>query len=530
MHVPPVLQRKLYAFGTLASDADAFHFDLENQLGEATLTRVVRLGVDGTDVPLSQVQLELDGSDRRSAAEVAPEHPAALPLRHRTRVLASLGHELCVGLHRLTMAVETIPYGLLELDVSDAIAPPAGSPSTTHVLATPTAALPTRMPHDRDPARDYSPEHIAERQRYVAAMSGRTLDHATRYTADPQTLRGNIENFTGVAQVPLGFAGPLLVNGEHAKGEFVIPLATTEGSLVASYSRGMKVLNLSGGVTCTVNADAMQRAPVFGFAGAREARAFREWVAAHAEEIRVVAEATSHVAKLLSVEVYLASRFAYARFSYATGDAGGQNMVGKATLAASEWILKTYPGISDFYLESNLATDKKPSHINTLRNRGKNVTAEVTIPRGVLKEHLRVDPETLQHHGNIASVGAILAGLSNNGLHSANAITAMFIALGQDVANVTEASNAIVFGEVTKGGDFYISLTIPSLIVATHGGGTGLATQRECLEVLGCWGIGKARKLAEIVAGVALAGEVSLAAAISANEWVSAHERFGRKR
>ena len=388
----------------------------------------------------------------------------------------------------------------------------------------------TAIPYDKDVRRNYSRRLADDRRSYVEARTGVSLRHVGAYSFEPELTRGNIENFTGVAQIPIGFAGPLLVNGEHARGEFLIPLATTEGSLVASYNRGMKVLNLAGGVTCTVSDDCMQRAPVFVFDSAREARAFRDWVEIHLDEIRSVAEATSHVAKLLFIETYLSNKFAYLRFNYATGDAAGQNMVGRATFAACQWLERRASGVRRFYLESNFATDKKASHVNMMRTRGKRVTAEAVIPRAVLREGLRVDPETLQAHAGVANVGALLSGTNNNGLHSANAITALFIATGQDVANVAEGSAALVYPEVTGNGDFYISITLPSLIVATHGGGTGLPTQRECLEVLGCHGTGQVNKLAEIVAGVVLAGEISLAAAISSLEWVSAHERLGRHR
>jgi hydroxymethylglutaryl-CoA reductase (NADPH) len=397
------------------------------------------------------------------------------------------------------------------------------------MLAVPELVTSTGIPYDKDVRVNYSRALADERRRYVEARTGVSLQHVGSYSFTPEVTRGNTENFTGVAQVPIGFAGPLVINGEHARGEFLIPLATTEGSLVASYNRGMKVLNLSGGVTCTVSDDCMQRAPVFVFDSAREARAFRDWVETHLDEIRRVAEATSRVAKLLFIETYLSNKFAYLRFNYATGDAAGQNMVGRATFAACQWLERSAPGIRRVYLESNFATDKKASHVNMMRTRGKRVTAEAVIPRAVLREGLRVDPETLQVHAGIANVGALLSGTNNNGLHSANAITALFIATGQDVANVAEGSAALVYSEVV-GGDLYISITLPSLIVATHGGGTGLPTQRECLEVLGCFGTGQVNKLAEIVAGVVLAGEISLAAAISSLEWVPAHERLGRHR
>jgi hydroxymethylglutaryl-CoA reductase (NADPH) len=292
----------------------------------------------------------------------------------------------------------------------------------------------------------------------------------------------------------------------------------------------MQVLNQSGGVRCTVQRDAMQRAPVFVFDDARQARDFVTWVDANIEDIRREAESTSSVAKLIYIDSFLANKFAYLRFNFSTGDAAGQNMVGRATFAASSWILDHYQGIRRFYLESNFATDKKASQVNIMRTRGKRVTAEAVIKRDVLAQRMRVEPEGLCHHYGVANIGSIMSGANNNGLHSANAITAMFIATGQDVANVAESSAGIMYAEMTPEKDLYLSITIPSLIVATYGGGTGLATQRECLELLGCYGRGGVQRFAEIVAGVVLAGELSLAAAISSSDWVSSHEQYGRNR
>ncbi|HEX8726616.1 MAG TPA: hydroxymethylglutaryl-CoA reductase [Gemmatimonadaceae bacterium] len=386
------------------------------------------------------------------------------------------------------------------------------------------------IPHAKGRPEDYAPEMIGARQAFVARECGVPLHHVSSYSLDPAETRGNIENFTGVAQVPLGIAGPLYIDGEHARGEFYVPLATTEGSLVASYSRGMKVLSLAGGARTTLSGNGMQRAPVFIFDSAREARDFVAWIAERMEPIRTVAQATSHVARLTHIEPYLSNKFAFLRFNFTTGDAAGQNMVGKATYAAYQWILANNRSVRRAYLESNFATDKKPSQINVLHTRGKRVTAEATIPHDLLRTQLRAEPEQLAYHWGVANVGALLSGANNNGLHSANAITAMFIATGQDVANVTEGAAATTYAEVTRDGSLYFSITIPSLIVATHGGGTHLPTQRECLQMLGCWGKGHVDKLAEIVAATVLAGELSLAAAISSLEWVSAHEQLGRNR
>ena len=330
--------------------------------------------------------------------------------------------------------------------------------------------------------------------------------------------------------MPVGLAGPLLVNGEHAKGDYYIPMATTEGTLVASYNRGMKIIRAAGGVTTTVIDDAMQRAPVFAFDSAREARDFGQWLKASFDEIKNVADATTSTGSLRDIQQFPASRMIYTRFNYTTGDAAGQNMTSKATSAACKWILAERPEVRQFSLESNFATDKKASQVNMMHTRGKRVVAEITLPADLLESEMRVQPKQMFRTRLLANLGSIMSGASNNGAHAANGITAMFIATGQDVANVAESAVAYDFSEVMPNGDYYRSITLPSLIVATYGGGTGLATQRECLEILGCYGAGKVMKFAELVAATVLCGEISLQSAIIADEWVSAHDRYGRNR
>jgi hydroxymethylglutaryl-CoA reductase (NADPH) len=378
---------------------------------------------------------------------------------------------------------------------------------------------------------DYTREAAEERARFVRERTGAELEHVTSYSFDPSILPGNVENFVGVAQVPIGLAGPLLVDGEHAKGEFLVPLATAEGTLVASYNRGMKLLREAGGVKTTILDDRMQRAPAFVFASAREAREFGVWLAEHFDEIKAAAETTTKSGRLQDVEQYSASRILYTRFNYTTGDAAGQNMTGKATAAACSWITSNSPvEIDNFYLESNFATDKKSSQVNMLHTRGKRVVAEATLPAALVEEHMHADTRRLFRARQVSTLGGFMSGVNNNGAHSANGITALFIATGQDVANVAESSAAFAFAELLENGDYYYSITIPSLIVATYGGGTGLATQRECLELLGCYGKGGVMKLAEIVAATVLCGELSLGSAIVAEEWVRAHDLFGRNR
>jgi hydroxymethylglutaryl-CoA reductase (NADPH) len=381
-----------------------------------------------------------------------------------------------------------------------------------------------------DKAKNYGSEIVQERQRFLETHTGTPLEHVAHYSFKPEILQGNIENFIGVAQIPIGLAGPVLINGEHAQGTFYIPLATTEGTLVASYNRGMKVLSLSGGIKTTVTADQMQRAPVFILDDARAVRDSAQWIDENYDKIKEVAESTTRIGKLVGIEKYHSNKFLYLRFNYRTGDAAGQNMVGRATFFACEWLKKNCPFLDRYYLESNFATDKKGSYINTIMTRGKRVTAEAVVPRQILIDNMRTSPESLYYHHQVSQVAGFMSGVNNNGAHSPNGITAMFIATGQDVANVAESSAGILYVELTPEKDLYISITIPSLIVATYGGGTSLPTQRECLEILGCHGKDRVFKLAEIVSAVVLAGELSLGAAISSLDWVSSHEQYGRNR
>ncbi|MTD45782.1 hydroxymethylglutaryl-CoA reductase [Conexibacter sp. W3-3-2] len=389
---------------------------------------------------------------------------------------------------------------------------------------------PGRVAVPRDRENDYSREAAAMRRAFAQERTGAALEHVGSYSFDPAVLAGNIEHFVGVAQVPIGLAGPLLVNGEHAQGEFYVPLATAEGTLVASYNRGMRLLHEAGGVTVTVMDDHMQRAPSFIFPSAREARDFDGWLDEHFDEIKAAAETTTSTGRLQEIERYSAGRMLYTRFNYTTGDAAGQNLTGKATQEACRWIRANNDTIEHHFLESNFATDKKSSTVNMLHTRGKRVIAEATVPNELFQRVMRSDSRLMYRARQISNLGGFMAGVNNNGAHSANGITAMFIATGQDAANVAESSAAYVYAELRDNGDYYFSITIPSLIVATYGGGTGLPTQRECLELMDCYGAGKVRKLTEIVAATVLCGELSLGSAIVAEEWVDAHDAYGRNR
>ena len=389
---------------------------------------------------------------------------------------------------------------------------------------------PERVAIPRAKEDDFSPEAVQARRAFAEEKAGTSLEHVSSYSIDPHLAHGNVESFLGVAQVPIGLAGPLLVNGEHAQGEFYVPMATAEGTLVASYNRGMRLLYEAGGVTTTIMDDHMQRAPVFLFESARGSRELHGWIDEHFDEIKAAAEETTQSGKLIEIERYTAGRMLYTRFNYTTGDAAGQNMTGKATLAACEWIVEHAPGIERYFLEGSFATDKKTSQVNMLHTRGKRVIAEATIPNELTRSIMRADTADMYRARQVSNLGGFMSGVNNNGAHSANGTTALFIATGQDAANVAESSAAFVYTELRDNGDYYYSITLPALIVATYGGGTGLGTQRECLELLGCYGKGKVRKLTEIIPATVLAGELSLGSAVVAGEWVSSHDTYGRNR
>ncbi len=383
---------------------------------------------------------------------------------------------------------------------------------------------------------DYSQAIIEDRQSFIDENTTAQLNHCKQFSFDPAEMSGNIENLFGVAQVPVGLAGPLLVDGEYAKGDFYVPMATVEGTMLASYNRGMKVIRESGGVKTTVTRTAMQRAPVFVFKDARDARDFEIWLDENFAAIKAKAETSTSVGKLNEIEHYHAHNFVFTRFDYSTGDAAGQNMTSKATFVACEWIREQNMHMSHYLLSGNFDTEKKTSSVNMLKGRGRRVTAELTIPRDVMIENLRISPQQMHYGQSVSMVSAFLTNSSNNAAHPANGLAALYLATGQDIANIGESNQCTTYNKVTREGDYYFSITFPSLIVATYGGGTALSTQRECLEIMDCFGQDKANKLAEIAAALTVAGELSLGAAsridheTRTNEWVDAHEKLGRNR
>ena len=375
--------------------------------------------------------------------------------------------------------------------------------------------------------RGRSRKDVEERRKAVEAFSDAKLDCISSYSFDPILAEKNIENMIGSVQVPLGFVGPILVNGDHAKGEFLVPMATTEGALIASVNRGCSVVTASGGASVFVVKEEMTRAPVFRVRDVRHGGEVVKWVDNHIDEVAAEAQKTTRHGKLLSVKPFTAGRSLFLRFSYDTGDAMGMNMATMATEVASRYIEKK-TGAVLVSVSGNMCVDKKPSAVNYLMGRGRMVLADLTIPAALVKDKLHTTPETVQEAGyRKNSVGSGLALSYGFNAHMANVLAAVFIATGQDAAQVVEGSMGMTTCEVVDG-DLYISVRIPSLEIGTVGGGTRLPCQSEALSMMDCLGTGKARKFAEVIGAVVLAAELSTLAAEAAGELASAHKRLGR--
>lgn len=375
------------------------------------------------------------------------------------------------------------------------------------------------------------------RRLFLEEIRGVSLSSIGSTIIDFEEVVGrNIENPIGAAQIPLGVAGPLRIVGEHASGDFYVPLATTEGALVASISRGAKAITMSGGAFAIVYRDGMTRAPLFRTPSARRAVDLVRWVMDSYEAIKREAESTTRHGRLVSIEPYIAGNNVWLRFRFTTGDAMGMNMVTIAVDRASKYIVENFGDVELVALSGNMCTDKKPAFINSILGRGKSVVAEAIIKRDVVESVLKASVDDMVDVNNRKNLlGTSLAGGIGLNAHVANVIAAIFIATGQDVAQVVESSIAYTWMEKTRDGDLYASVTLPSLEVGTVGGGTWLPTQREALSLLGVFGPGdppgvNAIKFAEIIASTALAGEINLVAALASDHLARAHERLGRKR
>jgi len=390
----------------------------------------------------------------------------------------------------------------------------------------------------------------AARRRILSAETGADLDTVGAYAFAADAAEPNIENMVGAAQVPMGVVGPVAVDGGAVEGEPYLPLATTEGALVASVNRGCAAIRAAEGATARVLKNAMTRAPVFRVGDVAEASETAAWVRDNVDRLAAAAESTTGHGELREVTPYVVGDNVFVRFAYDTKDAMGMNMATIATEAACETVESETP--ADLVaLSGNLCSDKKPAAINSIEGRGRTVAADAVIPREVVEDYFGTTPEAISEANTRKNlVGSAKAGSLGFNAHAANTVAAAFLATGQDIAQVVEGSNAITTADVrdgsstteasgtasganASGGDLYASLTIASLELGTVGGGTKLPTQREGLDVVGVRGGGdppgtNADALAEVIATAALAGELSLLGALASNHLASAHEELGR--
>lgn len=343
-----------------------------------------------------------------------------------------------------------------------------------------------------------------------------------------ESLKGNIENYIGMTQIPTGIIGPLVINGSSAQGGYYIPLATTEGTLLASYNRGAKACRESGAITAITLQEGVQRTPSFKFKNLIDLGKFVAWVLNKKEVFNTLTRETSNYAILNDLGINIEGNLLILRFEYTSGDASGQNMVTICTDKICNYILNNCPITPVFWtIEGNASGDKKATGLVT-RVRGKKITAEITLKRAIIESVLKTTPELLYQQWKICLLGSIKAGSIGVNMHTANALAALFIACGQDVACTGEASTTITRIEIDQNGDLYCSITMPNIIVGTVGGGTSFPTQKECLELMECYGPGKSGKLAEIAVALCLAGEISVLAAVSSGQFTAAHQKFGR--
>ncbi|PQJ27104.1 3-hydroxy-3-methylglutaryl-CoA reductase [Rubritalea profundi] len=344
-----------------------------------------------------------------------------------------------------------------------------------------------------------------------------------------ETFHGNIENCIGSVKVPMGIAGPLRVNGLFAKGDYPIPLATSEAALVASYHRGCHLVSAAGGCTAMLLNQALNRAPAFIFKSMSDCGRFVAWAMEKFEQFQEIAESTSAYGKLLDVATTVEGNHVYLNFEFTTGDASGQNMVTIATQHICDFISETYPlEIQQIYIEGNLSGDKKASSQAYTSVRGKKVSAEVNLSAELLKKYLGATAKQLVDYWRLSAIGGVLSGTMGVQGHFANGLAALYLATGQDVACVAESAMGVTRFELNDEGGLYAAVTIPCIMVGTVGGGTGLPSQKAALELMGLQGSGNAAALAEVCAALLLAGELSIIGALATNTFTRAHNKLAR--
>ena len=379
------------------------------------------------------------------------------------------------------------------------------------------------------PPRGYKKEDTEKRKKWLENKTGFHLNEIG--PEETENLKGIIENHVGFMQIPMAITGPLLIDGSYAKGEYYIPICTVEGSLTMSMTRGLYLTHFSGGIKTRHIKQEISRSPIFIFSDISKLTPFIEWVNIHFEELKNRAESTTRHGRLLRIDKYPSQNSVILDFVYDTAEAAGQNMVTIATHCACNYIKENYKCDDGFryFIESNFNGDKNPAYKTLLLGRCHYVVASALVEGKYLRRVLRVNAREYVDGWIQCTRGSQEAGIFGMNMHVANALTAIYLATGQDAASVVENAAGIMSYEVRNNTDLYATLTMPSITVGTVGGGTRLKQARKNLELLGCTGRNSSKKLAEIVCACALALELSLGGAIITDEFASSHARYGRK-
>ena len=374
-------------------------------------------------------------------------------------------------------------------------------------------------------------EDSTDRRQFLEQALKIRLDNISRFSfSEDQVSDKNIENLIGATQIPLGVAGPISIQNSKFKIQnFFVPLATTEGALIASVSRGCKAILESGGVHVEYHNVGVTRAPVFKTSGIKKNVEVKKWIGENYEQIKRLCESTSSHLKLLKIDSNFAGRSLFIRFSFDSEDAMGMNMATIAAEKAIEFIEKD-TGIICLSVSGNYDVDKKASWLNFINGRGKQVWADITLKKEVIAQVLRTSSDKIC---NLILrkilTGSAMAGSMGFNAHYANIIAAIFAATGQDLGQVVEGSLGITSAETLDNGDLYFSVYLPNLMIGTVGGGTNLPTQKEALQIMGIKDSGDTKKFATIIVSAVLAGELSLLASQSAGTLGESHIKLGRK-
>ncbi|QQS36365.1 MAG: hydroxymethylglutaryl-CoA reductase [Ignavibacteriales bacterium] len=379
------------------------------------------------------------------------------------------------------------------------------------------------------PPRGYKKSDTERRKKWLEERTGIHLNDTG--PNEPEDLKGIIENHTGFISIPMAVAGPLLISGTYAKGEFFIPLCTLEGSLSLSMTRGLYLTHLSGGIKTTHIKQEISRSPIFIFEDVNETLPFIIWIKENFDKIKKVAESSTKHGKLLRIDPYPTQNSVILDFIFYTAEAAGQNMVTIAAYEACRFIKDNFKSTNNYryFIESNFNGDKNPATKTLLLGRSHYVIGSALIRGNYLKRVMRTTAKEYVEGWTKCTHGAQMAGVVGMNMHVANALAAIYLATGQDVACVAENSVAVMTYEVRNETDLYATLTMPSISVGTVGGGTRLKQQNKNLQMLGCIGKNSSKKFAEIVCASALALELSLGGAIVTDEFAQAHAKYGRK-